>query len=1248
MFERRGAVLATIATVIMALSAVGGLGVASAVLSPSHGGTSDAYAANPAGASAAAPAVASQLGTSSQLASHGRPFGPSSPAVIAALSHLPSANQPGSWVYGLIHPSTSIRPLTSLPNLDLLEHPVAHVSNVITPGYLAQPAPLGLADFGLGANPYAYNAPHVLGAVTFLTPPNATDPGSTGVIEPGGQSLGYVGSVDEFGIQLNTILTNVSLQGNTLGVFWTQNVVNWNDTGIHFVSDTFNFTNGFAYIPPGTLVSACNNNTSGAQNILNVYGGVFQCVGGTIPLSPASYPVTIQLYNNASVNGFGQDVLTYGYYVDEAGLSETFTGVSDQLVFNDTGDSPAAAPPAFSVNGFTPTPLGLPEDSEIDLVGDIGGDNAVFSALNASISLEYSNASVGGFQTVPSAYNFGTDTGETSTGIADYWTPAHLLMANQGPAMLYGLWNAVPSVSVASGHIHVAGTITPSYGFVFVSNTPPVTDPFANGSLPDNFSVLPTTSTGAFSTDLPPTGGAWTGQYYVQAFAPGSAEVNGTPITGNAAGYTLTLPSDPGSLNAPLYMFSAAEASALAFNVSGSASAPYTFQNLTISPNASFNHLNDYQFPSFEIFTASGVGSVHVKNLTEGQDSPLGNLYFWDGGFSPSVLVGVPAILGPYPGYTSQLNLYFGAGDRASDESLEGFGGQGGEIVLWGDSHAQVLDVTASDGSGGVYVGDSVGTTVHTVDAFSGAAGVQDIGSVGTSVVGIYAALGAYGAEVFSSLDDSFSWVNVTWASDGIFAGEDIALEADTTPYYNLPGVAGMDVFQLNASDVSLGAAISVSSDVTLVNVSSSGGAAVEFEGVTGASVSYLRSVGDVFGLVLYASNTSTVTGSEFLQDGVAVLVVQSNDNTVAGNIFFHSGGPAVEILVGEGNHVYDNAFLYNFFTGVLYIPGSSQAIGAAGNYFNSSAGVGNYWSDWHTYSSGHLAPYPVLGGTADQHPLGTAPGLVSVVTFTESGLAAQTLGKHAWSVYFDGIGQSVHTPAMNFTFPLGTYPALVAGPNGWVGSPSLSNVNTRYPSTSVAVSFAKGKTVTLTFKEKGLGAGQSFCLDLDSVPFCSSGSVLKVAGLAPGTYVYEVTSPLVNQTITAKVGKTVVGGASGSLTATKSERIVLDFAYYLPVLFNESGVPNGTNWSVTIRGQTESAPAPDVIWFNLTNGSYHYTARATAKGYHAHPSGGQVVVNGPYEDVYVVFSAKGAATPAFAPALLPARGRPTIAARLG
>ena len=1151
-------------------------------------------------------------------------FGPRSPAVVAALSRLPAAARPGTWVYDLAHPGNDTHPLTSLPNLDLLEHPLTNVADVITPGYLSQPAPLGLADFGLGASPYAYDTPHILGSVTFLSSPNATDPGSTGVVNPGGAALGYVGSVDEFGIQLNTVLTNVSLPGNTRGTFWTQNVVNWNDTGLHFVSDTFNFSSGFAYIPPGTIVSGCNNDTSGAQTILDVYGGVFQCVGATLPLSPAAYPVTLQLYNNASVNGLRQDVLSYGYTVEEAGLGVVFAGVSDQIVFNDAGDAPAAEPPEFAVNGFTPSPLGLPEDAELVLVGGIGGDNAVFGSLNASLTLQYSNASVGGYRSVPSAYNFGTDTGETATGIADYWTAGHVLVAHQGPTLLYGLWNAEPQVSVASGHIHLAGSITPAYGFVFVSNTPPVADPWLNTSGPDNFSLLPTTSTGGFSTDLPPPGGAWTPQYYVQAFAPGSAEVNGTPVTGNVSDYALTLPPAPGSLDAPLYMFSAAEAAALARNVSGSALPPYTFANLTISPNASFSHLNDYEYPSFEIVLASGVGDVHVRNVTEGRDASGGDRYFFDEGYASSILGGDPLFFGDLPNYTSQVDLYFGTDDQVTDQPLFGEFGQGGALVLWGDRDAVVSHVSALDFSAGVFVGDSVGTELHGVSAFIGSVAVQDVGSTGTTGVGIGASDLSYGVEAFASHDETIGWINATDDSIGFIAGEDVGLEANTSSYYDVPGVQGLHETHLDAGSAFVAAEVAISSNVSFVNVSCSGTEGVVFLGTDNASVSDLRATDCALGVGGADVAGLGVDDSEFIGGLWDVLLLNSSRPSASGNVFFDAAGPAVNLSGTAGAHIYDNAFLYNDGSDASHLPTRPQAVAGPGNFFNSSAGVGNFWADWHTYSAGRLAPYPVSTGVYDEDPLGVAPGPVALVTFTETGLPARTLLLRAWTVDLGGIVQESRNTSMNYTLPVGPAFVLIEGPRGWTALPTLVAFSVTRPTTDVEVTFARAKADVLTFKERGLAVGRQFCVSLDTVPLCSERGVVRFAGLAPGSYAYAVTSPLSGQEITATVGRSVIGGANGSVTVLKSERVVLRFVYPYSIDFHEYGLPNGSLWSVTIKGQTVTGDTDyPFVGFALANGTYRFTVRTNAPGYHATPAHGRLVVDGAPGGILVEFAPK-------------------------
>ena len=755
-----------------------------------------------------------------------------SPASLA--SSLPPNLHQTPWVQSLLHQGPQYAPLISYPNLAVLEHASSAVTDAVNPFYVGQPAPMGLADYGLGATTYAYNASDFLGQVTFNSAPNVTDPGSTGVIEPGGASLGYVGNVYEFGLQLNTVATNVTLPGTDLGMLWAQNVVNWNDTGIHFVDDTWNVTAGSGmYMEQDSIYSGCNNGTAGANEILGVYGGVFQCVGGTIPVSAASYPVTVQLYNNLTINAQNRAQLTYGYRIDETGTGTVYTGASDTIVFNNTDSGswqfPTLPPyqPGFSVNGFSTAPYGLSQDSEIVLVGGIGGDNAVFRSLDANVSLQYSNTSAPGWHDVPSAYDFGGDTGETSTGIAATWTPGHTEELHQGPSMLYGLWNGVPWGSVASGSIELQGSISPDYGFVFVSNTLPVEDLLATGAFRDNMSWLPTNNSGAFDTFLPPLGAPWTTQYYVQAFAAGYAELNGTSVTGTTTGYSLSLtalsnPLAPGALNAPLYAFSNDQALNLYQALTGQSTTPYTFSDLIVNMNFTFNRLNDWGYPSFELFMTQGVTEpVNVNNVYQGTDSPSGNFYVMDYNYPPTgFLEPDPVISGSLPNYTAQINIYGGAGDRVTNQTSFYVSGQGPMVVLWQDTNAVAFNDSSTYSGSGIFVGDSVGTTVQQMQVTDGATGVQDIASSGTTVWNL-SANDSLGIEALSSWDGTYSWINVTVDGLGIAAGADFGFGVYYDHYYDLPGTTGLTVNELNSTYGGEGFNLTFSSGTTVNDLSS-------------------------------------------------------------------------------------------------------------------------------------------------------------------------------------------------------------------------------------------------------------------------------------------------------------------------------------------------------------------------------------------------------------------------------------------
>jgi hypothetical protein len=1208
---------------------------------------------------------------------------PSSSALTDSPSSLFSGISPifanAPWVRSLTHTGPTLRALTSLPNINILKGTYTSVSAAVTPAFTSPPASLGLGDFGLGAKTYSYNTSHVLGEVTFNTPPNATNPSATGVIVPdsGGQHQGAIGSPYTFGIQLNTIATNITIPGSNSNFFWTQNVVNWNDTGIHFVDDTFNATGGS--IRANTILSGCNNNSAGVLTILDVYGGVFQCVGGTIPVSPASYPVTIQLYNNASTVGERSQV-AYGYRIIEAGTGTVYTGVSDVVVFNNPTLAPPATVPGFSVDGFGATPGGFLRDSEIVLVGGIGGDNAAFRSVNGTVNLEYSNASVGGWKNVPSAYNFGGDTGETSVGIADYWTPAHTLAINTGPTLLYGLWNALPWLSVKSGDIQIAGSITPSYGFVFVGNTAP--DVYGT-----NLSWLPTTNAGKFNTYLPPLGAPWTTTYYVQAFAPGSAEYNGT-VTASTTTDAITLALAPGVLRAPLYAFSNAQAASLAKNVTGSSTPPYFFNGLTINMNFTFNHLNDYTYPVFDLVVTQGVTQpVYVNNTYEGEDTTFGNFFFYNqpagshGVLNPPGEI-LPYNLGPYNG---QINLFGGTGDRVTNETLSGvtfgppFPQAGGEVVLWQATNAHVWNIDSS-GSQGVWIGDSAATAVGAVTA-SGrlsiylGTGVYDLGATHTTVQNVLVSLGGQGVLALGSTGGTYSWINVTGGGIGVITGFDEGSAGVHDAYYDEPGTVGLTVNQLNVTgDGSLGANITLSAGTTFNTVSiydppHVGAGGIVLDRVTGTTVNSLVAN---YGWGIDIWNAAGTTISHYvLENGPSELGSiwdLCSDTTVNGFTISNYGAGIFGGIIGPGltNTAFTGSSFTNVQVGVVLVDPTQTSFTTLA--VASAYGVEVEGSSYLTVNTLSVTAESVgvaaFGSTWTTVNAATASGL-SVAVFSEDSertyvtgvTATDTTLSSPWPSVFSGIPANAAVVTDHdqldaiSNIKATTYPVAYYDLDSY--DPGVTNVN----GTAGWFAVVLNETNYGVFTE--IGAYQDW-VGLEINAAAEYNVVTQSAFVDSTSYGVAIYNGVDN----IVYDNTFIGnnGATGSYSAAHIQaygdgvnyfylegigNYWADWHTYTPygnlapyplgddtfdyyplggpegtvaVYFYEDGLASGVTWSVTFDGATQSSANYWIVFYVLP-GTYSFTAGGVT-GYTETPGTGSVSAAGSSVDEYLDYAA--------------------------
>ncbi len=207
-------------------------------------------------------------------------------------------------------------------------------------------------------------------------------------------------------------------------------------------------------------------------------------------------------------------------------------------------------------------------------------------------------------------------------------------------------------------------------------------------------------------------------------------------------------------------------------------------------------------------------------------------------------------------------------------------------------------------------------------------------------------------------------------------------------------------------------------------------------------------------------------------------------------------------------------------------------------------------------------------------------------IIFTETGLPA---GK-SWTGAVNGTAVTTEQPTIAFREPAGTYDYLVEGPAGYeaTGPAAGGSIALSSAGASEAFIFEKNKTYSIGFHAAHLPKGQRWCVLLSGWDRCSTTKVDLFQNLTPGTYAYAV-QPLTNQTITAKVGKTVVA-LTGQVTVPKSAALVITYVYPYEVSFTESGLPSGTNWSVSVDGVThESVDGAVTLSFELPNGSYPY-----------------------------------------------------------
>lgn len=244
---------------------------------------------------------------------------------------------------------------------------------------------------------------------------------------------------------------------------------------------------------------------------------------------------------------------------------------------------------------------------------------------------------------------------------------------------------------------------------------------------------------------------------------------------------------------------------------------------------------------------------------------------------------------------------------------------------------------------------------------------------------------------------------------------------------------------------------------------------------------------------------------------------------------------------------------------------------------------------------------------------------LAYVVTFSESGLPSGT----EWSVDFNGNTQYSTSTSTSFSAWNGTYSYTIGSTtsSGDTYDPSLSSgsVTVSGSNQAVDVSFIP---VSIVFDGSGLH-GNTWSVTINSNTKSTSGSSISFPEPVDNYYYPSVGAPS---------GYSASESSSSVYLGTSSTTVDIQFTATstYTVTFDETGLPAGHTWSVTMDGTTNSASTGSSIGFSgIPNGYFSYSpssllvpvAGETGYYYDYHASGGTAHVNGASQTIGITYS---------------------------
>jgi len=274
-------------------------------------------------------------------------------------------------------------PRTLLNNINDNKQPVNPFSL-----YSKEPAPMGIADYGIGPNgqPYKYETNSFLSTAKISS-----------LIAYNSSTKGYGYNIS---FQLNVMLT-FNNSGNQY-VYWVQEGpnVNTQDNNVSMWVNIFNVSS-----------SSSEMNNSMVSGNGRVYNGTYifnDPTPGSGNFVNMSYPYTLKYIVNASESPNGNPEVKFFY-------NDGFGWINFDTVIFTFADNMKSVP-SFLVDGFNYVPNGyMFYDAEWIVAGFGNGEQVEAIKSNLSMQLEYWNGH--NYQEITNAYDFGSDTAEGMSNV---------------------------------------------------------------------------------------------------------------------------------------------------------------------------------------------------------------------------------------------------------------------------------------------------------------------------------------------------------------------------------------------------------------------------------------------------------------------------------------------------------------------------------------------------------------------------------------------------------------------------------------------------------------------------------------------------------------------------------------------------------------------------------------------------------------------------------------------------------------